>query len=129
MKEKNFTALINYACPICGTVSDSAVAIHRNLRDISDIHQKTVDFGKHCDKCQEGIDSGAIMIIVVDESKSSGTGLSEIYRTGEVYGIKEEAMKKLVNNPDLLEDILRKRVTIMDYNTAKQVGLPIKYSP
>lgn len=126
-KDNQFTALVYHLCPICAKKDDGEVLIHTRLGDLSKVDGQNIGFGNPCAECQAGIDAGAIMIIVVDASKSDDMAFENLYRTGEVFGVRQEAIIDAIDNPELRLDILKKRCMIMDYLTARQCGLPTQY--
>lgn len=130
--EGNFVAVTYKACPICGTKDEeqSELLLHQCMRDISELHNQVTGFGKPCDKCQEGIDQGAIMIIVVDQSKSGDlSNPAEWFRTGNIIGLKQEAIERMIQPGDFLDSILKRRALVMDYKDAIEIGLPVDYTP
>ncbi len=126
MENGKYIALTNQICPVCGRESAGDLLINTRFQDISELHGKATHFGDPCEECQKSIDSGAIMIIVGDQSKS-GQEFKDLYRTGEIYGIREEAIRNMLKDSPKLEQVLKDRVMVMDYKDAKAVGLPVKY--
>lgn len=131
MKDKQIVAMTQTVCPICAKKQDGDLLISKRLQDISHMHNQVTGFSdKPCEECQAGIDLGAIMIIVIDESKSSDMAPENWWRTGNIFGLKQEAIERMQITPDeLLQDILKKRVMVMDYKMALNMGLPVKYEP
>jgi RecJ-like exonuclease len=126
---KDHVAIVHQLCPICGQQDDGELLIDLSLRkDMSKIHNQNIGFGMPCSVCQGGIDQGAIMIIVVDAALSGDGSLKELYRTGEVFGVKEEAFLRWAkaDTPEV-QATLKKRITIMDYRIARTLGLPTEY--
>ena len=123
----NFVAMVYHLCPICAKRDDGEILLHTRFGDLSKVDRQNIGFGPPCSECQAGIDSGAIMIIVVDASKSGDMAFENLYRTGEVFGVKQEVIIKAIDNPVLREEVLKKRCMIMDYLDARQCGLPTQY--
>lgn len=126
-KDNQFVAMTHETCPICGKDTNEGILLHRHLRDISEMHNKSTGFSEPCDECQAAIDQGAIMIVVADQSRS-GKEFKDLYRTGNVFGVKEEAVRRMLSG-DTLKEVLEKRVMIMDYHDAITIGLPAIYDP
>lgn len=125
----NFIARTHMSCPICACNTEESLLIDKRMRDISEMDNVSTGFSNPCAVCQKGIDDGAVMIIVIDEVKSSGLDAGGIWRTGEITGVAEEAILRLISDPDILENVLKRRCMMMDYRDAIRVGLPITYKP
>ena len=125
----NHVAMTHMSCPICGKNTNEGILLDKRMKDISRMHNKSTGFSNPCTECQKGIDMGAIMIIVIDESKTTGTKLKDLYRTGNVIGVSEDFIGRIVTPVEMLEDILNKRFAVMDYNVAIQIGLSVVYTP
>lgn len=130
MKDGKYIALTHKLCPICSKKCDeqSKILLDMRFRDISELHNQAIGFGNPCKECSDGINMGAIMVIVLDSTRGSMTDINNWYRTGNIMGIKEEAAKKLISNAELLEDVLKKRIMVVDYPVAVAIGLPVKYN-
>ena len=136
--EKQNAAMVHELCPICTKKMNESLAIAKRYRtdskgeiepvqDLAKIHNKAIAWSDTpCDECQKGIDAGAIMIIIIDQSKSGETP-DDIYRTGNIFGVKDSVVKKWLKYSPILETVMKKRAMIMDYKTAIAVGLPVKY--
>lgn len=126
MSKDNYVAVTYKACPICGKKDEeqSEVLLHRRFGDISKLHNQINGYGHPCKECKEMTDK-AILFIVIDEDKSEN--IQDPYRTGEMYGMSEEYVNRVITEP-LLEQILRVRFTYIDWKTAKYIGLPVKYT-
>jgi hypothetical protein len=130
-KDNQFVALTHKLCPICGKKCDdqSEILIHKRLDDISNLHGQVTGFGNPCEECTTAINKGAIMIIVLDSDRGNVDDIREWYRTGNIFGLKEEAITRMIDNLEILEPILKKRAMVMDYRTALEIGLPVNYNP
>jgi len=85
-------AMVYHACPVCGNKHDEQLLIHKHLRDLSKVDKQVVGYSKDpCKQCQEYMAMG-LLIIEVDENKSTDT---EPYRTGKVYVLKREAAERM----------------------------------
>lgn len=62
-----------------------------------------------------------------DKCKEQGIGIVEISfeksYTGRKWLVKEELIRRLINNEELLRSILKKRVVLMSEETIIQIGL------
>lgn len=123
---KQIVALTKTACPICAQEESGDLILSKRLRDISHLDGQVTDW-KLCDECKAGMAQGAVMTIIIDKDLCSGYELHEIYRCGEVYGLTKDAIRRMITDKELAEEIIQKQVFIMDYRDAKQVGLPVKY--
>jgi hypothetical protein len=92
---KDFVAIVHKLCPICAKQDEGELLLSTRMRNISHLHNKNTGFGQPCAECQSGIDQGAIMHIVVDADLSGDGSLEQIYRTGEVFGLTEEAFRRI----------------------------------
>jgi hypothetical protein len=126
-KEKQFVAMTHETCPICGKDTNEGILLHTRFGDLSAVHDKSTGFSAPCEECQAAIDQGAIIIIVADQ-KRSGTEFKDLYRTGNIFGVREEAVRQMLSG-DPLTTVLEKRVMVMDYPDAIQIGLPVVYDP
>ena len=126
---KDHVAIVHKLCPICAKQDDGELLIDLSLRkDMSQVHGKNIGFGKPCSLCQANIDQGAIMIIVVDQALSGDCSNEQLYRTGEVFGVKEDWLTRNSTPDDTVtQEILKKRITIMDYKLARELGFPTEY--
>lgn len=72
-----------------------------------------------CDQCQEYMKQGIIVISV-----KNGESGNNSYRTGGWWVLKENAIKNILGHtPDLLADILKKRVVFMPDEVCTMLGL------
>lgn len=77
-----------------------------------------------CDKCQELMEQG-IILISVDEEKT-GDDLQNPFRTGGWVVVKEETFRQLPINPaELVEDICKKRMAFIPDDVWKLMKLPL----
>lgn len=123
MRENQFVARVNYACPVCGKVDEeqSAILIHKRLSDISHLDNKTAGFGEPCSECKEMMAQG-IVFCICDESKSE---TNDPYRLGQLFVINEEKCKEMVN-PDFWKILSKSRFAMIDWKLAQQLGIPAK---
>ena len=123
-------AIVNYACPICGKINESASRIFMNTKfskkladEIRSANNKTIGYSeKPCPECQQWIDKGAFFIIGVDAEKSDGN--RNLWRTGDLVGIKKDS-EFYRNLPDMYKC---KPALFMDYREMRAIGLLQKAS-
>jgi hypothetical protein len=65
-----------------------------------------------------------VILISVDEKKSEDQ--KNPYRTGGWCVVKEEAIRRAVTSPELLEDVMKKRVAFLPDDVWDMLGLPRK---
>jgi uncharacterized lipoprotein YajG len=110
---------------VCST--NEALLLNTRLRDISELDNQSTGFSNPCEECQKGLDMGAIMVIIADQARS-GEKLADVYRTGHVVGLSEDWAKRALSG-DTLKQALEKRILIMDYRIAIEMGLEVTYDP
>lgn len=74
-----------------------------------------------CDKCAQHMRDG-IILISCDPDRSPN--MQEPWRTGGYAVVKEEAIRRMVDPPELCETICRKRAAFIDDATWTALGLP-----
>ena len=75
-----------------------------------------------CDKCKELMQQG-IILISVDEKKT-GEDRDNPWRTGGWVVVRDEALRRWISTPELLEDILKRRVAFLPDGAWDLLGLP-----
>ena len=70
-----------------------------------------------CDKCKEIMKQGVFLIGV-----RKGEQGDNPFRTGQIIALKDEAIKKMVNEP-LLSDVLKKRICYVEEEILSHMGL------
>ena len=117
----NYVALTK--CYFCG--GDNEILLDRKFRDISKMHGKVVSMHP-CQDCEEKMKQG-IMMIVIDSEKSTPNWhkdpMPNPHRTGLMVVVKEEAVKRIIVEPSLLESILKQRWSFVDEPVAEILGL------
>jgi hypothetical protein len=106
-------------CPKCKHPRDTnydSTWERKELSDTEHIHQTGV-----CQQCQKYMQQG-IILISVDESKSDD--LSNPYRTGGWVVVKEEAVRRMLPESDVTEQICQKRMSFVPDDVWDQLGLP-----
>lgn len=127
MSKNNFeVGLVNYACPICGNVTDSAIIMNNKLTEkeakkIRETHNKTIGWSKNaCDKCTVHKDD-CIYVIEIDTDKSNP---DNPYRTGMYWGIRKD-FPLFVNHPEyILKTKNGVQYCFIDKELAEKMGFP-----
>lgn len=73
-----------------------------------------------CNECRDYMEQGIILISAKDED----LGTKDPYRTGGWVVIKEEGFKEMINDPELLENVLKKRFCFVSDKVWDNLGLP-----
>ena len=130
-KQKNNeigVALVKEACPGCLTEMDGGLIMNRKIgnkaanKRLNDMNGKVVGIADHfCEECEEWSKKG-IIIITVDEKKTDD--ISNPWRTGGFFVLKDDYIKKLMDeSPALLERTLKHRMCYMPHEVAEGIGL------
>lgn len=75
-----------------------------------------------CNECKKHMKMG-IILISVDEEKS-GKDMQNPYRTGGWVVVTEDFIKRTFNPPELVEDVLKRRMAFMPDEAWDMIGLP-----
>ena len=107
-KDKFAVSLVNLACPICLSTSESEIVLNTKLTkkaadEVKELHNKTVGLGEPCTECKQQLDNGFVALVEVDSSKSGladedtvGTLSQEnAYRTGNMAWLKRDVANQL----------------------------------
>jgi len=106
----------NDKCPKCGNAKIGWDGWEREeLRDTEKIEQNGI-----CQECQGHMKKGIILVSVRDDQ----VGEKNPYRTGGWVIMKEEALRRLVTQPELADQICRKRMCFLPDEVWDKVGLP-----
>lgn len=105
-------------CFYCG--KDDAVILHRRLAQV--LPRRAVYDKRPCKECASHMEQGVILISV-DEEKSGGD-MKNPYRTGGFAVVRDEAIERMVNPPELRKQILEARVAFIPDEVWKHLGLP-----
>ena len=105
-------------CFICG--KDYAVVLFGKMKKDA-AAPRSVCTGGICDECQKAKDAGAIFLIEVDEEKSED--LERPHRTGRLAGVKREAIERIFNPPELVEQVLEKGLAYVPIEAYEMLGL------
>lgn len=104
MSEDNFAiGLVNYICPICGKVVDSAIIMNERLNkksaeEIRKAHGKAIGYSENaCEECASHKDD-CVYVIEIDAEKSEP---NNPYRTGKYWGIVKD-FALFVDHPEYI---------------------------
>ena len=99
------TALVHYACPICGKDMDESLIMNQKLTEkfakgVRGMNGKCLGYSPNaCDECYDRAKDKGFYLIAIDPAKSEGAKcLEEIYCTGKLVCVDKhspfiEAMK------------------------------------
>jgi len=120
-------ALTKEICVVCMKESDGALLMNTRLtksmaEKVESMHGKVIGFTeKPCAECLKAVGDG-VYIIEVDEKKTED--VNNPWRTGKQWGIKREAMERMVNDEKLLAHTLKKQACFMPVEVCEMFGLP-----
>ena len=109
-------------CFICG--KDGNIVMNTRLTKhyadkVKEMHGKVIN--KHpCNKCQEYMEQG-IIVISVDEEKSNGD-LDNPYRTGGWWVLNENFIKEIIKK-EFLDQVLKVRMMFMEHQICEDLGM------
>lgn len=117
--------MINYVCPICGRIADSAIAMNSRLtekyaKEVKELHNKVVGWSEvACEECAYYKDK-CIYVIEIDAKKSEP---NNPYRIGMYCGIRKD-FALFVEHPEyVLKTKDGVQYCFMDREFANQIGL------
>ncbi len=111
-EDKDFVGMSS--CFFCGEVKE--LMLDRRLKKS---FPKSACYNKEpCDNCKKVMKQGVLFIAVRDGEQ----GKENPYRTGQIIGLKEKAVKEVITEP-LLSQILKSRVCFVELEVLKQMGL------
>jgi hypothetical protein len=119
---------LNCAIPVCFWCNKDKNEIllpgrlFAKIGDDTEAPRKAVWDKVPCDECKKWMEQG-VLFISVDEKKSAGD-LNNPYRTGGWAVIKDEAVKRLIQPPELLAQVLKQRVCFLPDEVWELLGLP-----
>lgn len=106
-------------CFYCGEDKNELVLPGRLPRD-AEAPRRAVWSMEPCDQCKEWMAQGVVLI----STRDGEAGGNDPYRTGQLCVIKDEALKRIVQPKELLDDILRRRFCFIEDQTWDAIGLP-----
>jgi hypothetical protein len=119
-------ALTKEACPLCGKLENGALLMNTRLNKsqadkVNKLHGKVIGYMKKpCNECNE-IMSKAILIVGCVEAKTDDR--SNPYRSGNIWGITEEAVRKIFSS-EKAEEVIKKRTCFLSVEAAYKLGFP-----
>lgn len=106
-------------CFICG--KDYALILFGKLK--GDVEApRSVCSGNVCSECQEHLDNGAVFFIEIDEERT--TDENNPWRTGRQAGITHDGVRRVVDPPELAEQIIEKGVVYVPIEAYERFGIP-----
>ena len=103
-------------------MKDVGVALFGKLEDDAEAPRR-ICFGpgNACDECKGYMEQGVILISV-DESRS--TDKDNPYRTGGWVVVRDKAIKRIIAPPELVRDVLKRRMAFVPDEAWDMLGLP-----
>ena len=121
-------ALVKELCPVCGKEMDGPIILNSILtaneaKKVKDLHHKVIGFADHCCKECSKYKDEAVFFVSIDESKSSGGSLENLYRTGKISGINKDIdmIKQFKDYIITIKD--GTQIVFIDENAGKKLGL------
>ena len=115
MEDKSYVGMSN--CFFCNEAKE--ILLDRRLRN--SLPRSAVYNHEPCDKCKGYMQQGIILISVNEKLTKD---MQNPYRSGGWCVIKEEAIRRMLQPGDLLNDILKKRMAFVPDNAWDALGLP-----
>ncbi len=105
-------------CFICGESKNEILLFGKLKGDAEAPHGMVLD-KVPCDKCEEYMEMGIILISTRDGEEGDNP-----YRTGGWAVLKEEAVVRMINDPEVLEGIVKKRMAFVPDEVWDAIGIP-----
>jgi len=128
MRDQDTLGVAMTLCYFCGGSKDIILNTRLTVSaadNVKGLHNKVMNM-EPCNACADIMKRG-VVIIVIDEEKSGAGWQNEKppnpWRTGHVVTVKDDYLKRIKVQPDLLKSILKVRWTFMDENTALKLGV------
>ena len=114
---------VNPAIPLCFFClkPKNELILAGRMMDDKEAPRNKVWDKRPCTECENWMKQG-IILISVDESKT--TDQDNPYRTGGWCVVKEDMLKRTLNDQELLDHILQMRVAYLPDEVWDQIGLP-----
>lgn len=106
-------------CFFC--LEDRGVVLFGRLKGDAEAPRTVVLNKEPCDNCRELMGRG-IILISVDESKSEDR--QNPWRSGGWCVVKDEAVRRMITTPELLDAVLEKRMAFVPDDAWDKIGLP-----
>ncbi len=110
-ENRNYVGMEN--CFFCGKVK--SILLQKNL--MKTLPQNAVYNKEPCENCKVVMEFGVLFIGV-----RNGENGNNPYRTGQIIGLKEKAVKEWISEP-LLSDVLKNRVCFVEEDVLNKMGL------
>jgi len=113
---------VNPTLPVCFFCmrETGEVALLGRLPNDAEAPRQAVLDHQPCDECKKWMQRGIILISVADNTESG----DDPTRTGGWCVVKDEALRDIITPPELLIDILKKRVAFVPDEAWDAIGLP-----
>ena len=121
-QEKFAVALTKLACPLCGKEVDDAIVMNKRLsrpeaEKVKAMHGKCTGYmDKPCDKCQDMMKQGILIIGYVEEKSGD---MSNPYRSGNNWVIKKDRAIEIFG-----EDMCSKGAFFLSTKVAVKMDFP-----
>lgn len=121
-------SLVKELCPVCCKEIDGPIIMNKVLtekaaEEVKNLEGKVIGFADHCcEECAKYKDK-AVFFVGIDISKSSVDSLEDMYRTGQIIGIKKEAdiIKQFEKYIISLKDDTK--IIFIDEKTGNEIGI------
>ena len=128
MENNLAVALVKELCPICCKEMDGPIVMNKRLtkpqkKKVEEINGKVIGFADHCcEECAKYKDK-AVFFIGIDENKSSKDSLQNLYRTGQIVGIKKDS-NIVENSKDFIVKLKDDtQIVFIDEKAGKEIGI------
>lgn len=112
MENKSYVGMAN--CFYCNEPKE--ILLNKRLKN--NLPREAVYDKVPCDKCKGYMEIGIIII-----STRDGESGDNPYRTGGWWVVKDDMIKRLINDKKLVNDILKRRVLFIEDSVADEIGL------
>jgi len=137
--DNNFVALTR--CYYCGEPNE--IVIDRYLghshhgKGVSELQDKVIDM-RPCNKCEELMKQGVMLIGIIPsmcdpnwsappkDKKQAEGWMPNPYRSGDVVVLKDDAIRRLINDPGMVNYALEKRWIFIDKEVLNMLGINTK---
>jgi hypothetical protein len=106
-------------CFVC--LKDKGLVLFGRMKNDQKAPTKVCMDQEPCEECKDFMKQG-IILISVDEKKSADP--QNPWRTGGWVVVKEEFIRRVINSPDLVEDVCRRRMCFLPDEAWRMLGLP-----
>lgn len=128
MENNLAVALVKELCPVCCKEMDGPIIMNKRLtkpqkQKVDNMNGKVIGFADHCcEECAKYKDK-AVFFIGIDEDKSSKGSLQNLYRTGQIAGIKKDS-NIVENSKDFIVKLKDgTQIVFIDEKAGKEIGI------